>query len=91
MTEQTQLDTRALEMASKAVTLVEIHMKNCEKKRIEDRCDRAGLRKDVKDGFAEVHTRINDDRKSSQKIMMAVIVGLVGIVGALFMRAIGWA
>lgn len=91
---QTQLDTTALETANKALVLIETHMAACEKDREEDRSDRASLRKDVRDGFAEVHSRINEDRTGLRNFHLkcagVIILVLLGVSGFLFTKTMGW-
>ena len=98
---QDQLNTRALENAGKALTLIEAHMASCDKDRKEDRAQRAEFREEIRDGFTktheridEVHSRINTDRSVRLKLVLkiagAIILVLLAAIGTLFLRSMGW-
>lgn len=92
---QVFLDTRALEIATQALAKIDEHVRDCKD-------DKRDLKTTITEGFADlheridvVHARINETNKSSSgrlmKIAGTVILVLLGVVGVLFMRNMGWA
>ena len=102
---QQQIDTRAIEIASAALTRIEAHEERCNARDEQAAASRAELKQDIRDGFARlegtirdlggaVHKRISHEKDARYRLVFSVssaaIVLLLGLVTFLFLKAAGW-
>lgn len=98
---QTHIDTRAVEIASRALERITQHEKACDERMSYIRAGQERIEKNIKEGFSEAHTRIDGVAKTvsgnraeglTRMLMVAgvAISVLLGLSGYLFARSLGW-
>ena len=93
---QEQINTRALEKAQRAETLIEQHLDECRRNNEMAHAERADARREVLDGFgrvdqsiSKVHRRVDQMGGRWIALAGAVILILLGVIGYLYDKSYG--
>lgn len=91
MSEEKWVDMHALEIAIDTRARLESHEKGCAEKFDAHQREMAEIKRLVGGGHAEIKREIRSLHDRWWSVTVFLIVGLVGLVGTLFAKLLGWA